>query len=255
MFKTTLLACAALTACASASMAAPVLVNGGFESSSYASNTEFGTRFGGQGVTGWAGTGYALYFFGGTQATTTANTEYAPGATQEYFRPNVTTSPNGGNFVALDGDSSFQGGTAATPGATISQQVTGLTAGLQYDVSFYWAGTQLLNRSGPTTEQLEVTFGNSTAFTPVVSEPSGGFSGWMGQTYRFTASAASQTLSFLSFGTPSGLPPISLLDGVTVQQSIPEPASWALVGTALLGAGLLATRRTGRGRVLPGAAA
>ena len=224
--------------------AVPLVANGGFESSSYSASSQFGLNSFGQGVTGWTGTGFELYFVGGTQTTVSAANQYNDPLT--YFRSNVTTSPDGGNFVALDGDSSFQGGTAATAGSTISQTISGLTAGLRYDVGFDWAGSELINRTGPTTERLAVQFGADAQTTATISVPSGGFSGWMRQSFNFMASGSSEVLTFLSFGTPAGQPPVALLDGVSVLQTVPEPASWATLalGLAILGVTLHSRRRT-----------
>ena len=221
----------------------PMVTNGSFEASSYGASSQFGSNSFGQGVTGWTGTGYELYFVGGTQTTVSAANQYDD--PQTYLRPSVTTSPNGGNFVALDGDSSFQGGSATTAGATISQTINGLTPGLQYDVSFDWAATELLDRTGDTTERLAVDFGSDAQTTATVSVPSGGFSGWMQQSFGFTASSASEVLTFLSFGTPTGSPPIALLDGISVVQAVPEPASWATLalGLVVLGGTLRTLRR------------
>ena len=254
MPKALLLASTLLIGATINAAAAPMLVNGGFEDhvSTYTARTQFGADFGGfggQGVTGWTATGFSLYYFGGTQTSVSAANSYSDPLT--YFRngttsganagnsgPAVPVSPNGGNFIALDGDSSFQCGTGCkSPGASISQTVTGLTAGQRYDVSFYWAGTQLINRNGPTTERMAVTFGGDQRSTNTVSVAPGGFSGWMQATLRFTANSASEALTFLSYGTPEGLPPVALLDGVSVTATVPEPASWALMIAGLFGLG------------------
>jgi len=231
------LVAAAVLGLGGVAQAAPAVANAGFESSSYSASSQFGANSFGQGVTGWTGTGYELYFVGGTQTTVSAANQYNDPKT--YLRPNVTTSPNGGNFVALDGDISLQSG------STISQTINGLTPGLQYDVGFDWAASELINRTGATTERLAVDFGSDAQTTATVSVPSGGFSGWMQQSFRFTASSASEVLTFLSFGTPSGSPPVALLDGVSVTQAVPEPASWAtlVLGLAVLGGTLRTLRR------------
>lgn len=52
----------------------------------------------------------------------------------------------------------------------------------------------------------------------------------------FTVSAAStgtEVLTLLSQGTPTSLPPIVLLDGVSLTNT-PEPATYGLVGLALI---------------------
>jgi hypothetical protein len=61
----------------------------------------------------------------------------------------------------------------------------------------------------------------------------------------FTATAATQVLSFLAKGTPGGAPPISFLDGVSLMAAVPEPTSWALmiVGFGAVGA-TMRRRRT-----------
>jgi hypothetical protein len=48
----------------------------------------------------------------------------------------------------------------------------------------------------------------------------------------FTPTSTSETLSFLAIGTPGGVPPLALLDGVSLSD-IPEPASWALLVSGL----------------------
>ncbi len=117
-----------------------------------------------------------------------------------------------------------------------------MTLGEPVSVGFWWAGAQLRPGSGPTTEQWQVSFGSQTQFTPVVNNASEGFTGWQYQTMSFTASGASDLLSFLAVGTPTGEPPFSLLDGVDVE--VPEPSSVLLIaGVAVLAAGLRKLRR------------
>jgi len=117
--------------------ATDVITNGSFSSSSYgATNSQFGTGFGGQGVTGWTGNGgYNIYF--GTSPQTNAASQY--GTPNEAFGASFNSlSPNGGAFVALDGDTQAQG--------SISQTLNGLEVGKTYTLTFDWAASQLRNR-------------------------------------------------------------------------------------------------------------
>jgi hypothetical protein len=75
-----------------------------------------------------------------------------------------------------------------------------------------------------------------------VNIPSQGFSGWMYQTFDFTATSASENLSFLAVGGPNGVPPFALLDGVTMN-AVPEGQSMALMIAGLLGVGVCIRRR------------
>ena len=65
------------------------------------------------------------------------------------------------------------------------------------------------------------------------------FQDWRKVTMTFTADAVNPVLSFLSVGTPDGLPPFALLDGVSLE-AVPEPSA-ALLGA--LGALALLRRR------------
>ena len=210
-----------------------VLTNGSFTDSAYpaGTNDQFGTGFGGQGVTGWTGNGgYNIWF--GTSPQTSANSQYSGG--NEAFSASFNSlSPDGGAFVALDGDVTARGG--------ISQNLTDLQVGKDYTLTFDWAASQLRNRHGATTEQLEVTFGGQTFSTGVLNVPDSGFSGWNQVTFHFTPTSASQTLSFLSIGTPSGLPPMAVLDGVSL--TVPEPATWAMMLIGFGGIGAMIRRR------------
>ncbi len=137
------------------------------------------------------------------------------------------TSPDGGNFLALDAAAGYRG-------AGISQTLTGLTVGNKYAVTFNWASGQQYGYTGATTESMQVSFGaNQVQSTSTVSNLDKGFTPWRQQTFVFTADGTSDVLNFLAVGTPSGLPPIVLLDGVGFA-AVPEPGSLALVGIGLL---------------------
>jgi hypothetical protein len=214
-----------------AAHAANLVTNGDFSATTYTQNNQFGTGYGGQGVTGWTGNGgYNLYFFAGTATTVSANSQYG-GGLEKLYGP-LPASPTGGNFVAIDGDLGAQG--------RISQSIAGLVVGQQYLLSFDWGAGQVQSRTGATTEEFSVSLGGETHTTSVVANPSASFTGWFHSTMTFTATNAIETLSFLSIGTPSGLPPIATLDGVSLT-AVPEPAAFGLLGIGLLG--LVAVRR------------
>lgn len=151
------------------------------------------------------------------------------------------TSPDGGNFVAADGDPNYS--------APFFQTISGLTAGQTYTLTFYQAAAQQVGLSGATTEQFEVTLGSQIQYSTLMTNPSEGFTPWNQQTMTFTATSASEVLTFLSLGAPGGAPPLGLLDGVSLNPpspppaSTPEPSGLALIG---IGAGIIALRRLQR---------
>ena len=218
-----------------AQAAANLIVNGDFESVSIATATQL-SRPGmtsGATLTGWTNNGYNFYFTPGSADTTGS---YSPeynnqlklwgannGGTGPSYIP--ATSPTGGNFVGADGGYIV---------GSLDQTVTGLTVGQKYVLSFYWAAGQQAGFNGATTESWGVTFGGQTYNTVTVSTPNHGFSPWRQDTVTFTASATSQVLSFLATGSPAGVPPFSLLDGVTLFAA-PEPATWAVMIVGMVG--------------------
>ena len=117
-----------------------------------------------------------------------------------------------------------------------------MTTGKSYTVSFYFAGAQQYGFTGATTEQWLVSLGSQQLATAVLSDTSHGFTGWQYTSLTFTATATSEVLSFLAVGTPSGVPPFTLLDGVSMVAA-PEPGSAAMLVTGVLAIAFFARRR------------
>ena len=233
-------AAAVLAAALAPAQATPVIINGGFETLSPATtgSTEFGTRYGGQVVTGWTTGGYNFLFKPGTADTTGAANEFGQqlmlwGPGNGSANGLTASSPAGGNFIGADG---------AYGQAAIQQTITGLDVNSVASITFYWAGAQQYNFDGATTEAWQVSLGGETHSTPVVSNLNHGFTGWQKTTLSFVVTSTTEVLSFLAIGTPAGVPPFSLLDGVSITE-VPEPTSLALLGAGLGAAGLLSRRR------------
>jgi hypothetical protein len=206
-----------------AAQATDLVTNGNFERLLVPGvSAEVGSRFPSQQITGWTSTGYNFVFASGTADTSGSNGEYGPiylwGPKNGSDNGLPASSPAGGNFVAMDG---------AYAVGPLSQTINGLTPGVATAVSFYWAGAQQGGYSGATTEQFSVSLGSDTQFTPVLDNVSQGFTGWRREVLTFMPTSSSEVLSFLAVGTPAGVPPFSLLDGVSVSAA-PEPAAWAL---------------------------
>jgi hypothetical protein len=152
-------------------------------------------------------------------------------------------------------------------GYTISQTIS-LPANTQYELSFDTAAAQQTIASGglggATTDYWQVSLGSDIEYlceggvgqatacssgNPLFSIPSEGFSGWSQEEMIFNSGAGgSEMLQFLAVGTPSGIPPFMLLDSVGLQAvpEVPEPASYALFGTALVLVGFATGRRRNR---------
>lgn len=233
-------AAVALLSVGAAKAAPELVVNGGFETSTISTPTQIARPgVSGTTLTGWTNAGYNFLFTPGSADTTGSySTEYSnylklwgPNSGSANGMP--ATSPVGGNYVGADGN--YQTG-------SISQTIGGLTIGQMYQLSFYWAAGQQAGYDGITTENWGVSFGGQNYRTATVTTANHGFTPWRQEVVYFTATATSQLLSFLAQGTPAGVPPFSLLDGVSLTAA-PEPATWLLMMVGLGGVMFVARRR------------
>ena len=152
-------------------------------------------------------------------------------------------SPVGGNYVASDGDRNL--------GAPITQTVSGLFPGTEYEVSFDWAAAQQTGFTGETTHAWEVYLTDSSNVqiknfnTGFITNPSEAFQPWRPASFTFTATQSSHLLTFFADGGPAGLPPFALLDNVSLV-AVPESSTlvalFTCVGLATLRRRRLVTR-------------
>lgn len=175
------------------------------------------------------------------------------------------TSPGGGNYLAADADPTFS---AAGPN-TVNQLIN-VIPGHNYMLSFLYAAAQEKNQQGSTQDAWQVSLNGviliapdsstlvtpnpgggsptaKTTTTPVLSIAQQGFSGWKQETFNFIAPAGpvSQLLSFLAVSPNNGLPPMILLDAVSITATaVPEPVSLTLVCVALAGMGMVRRKRS-----------
>ncbi len=224
----------ALSTLALSARANNIIVNGNFSST-----TDIGSYSGTSGqlgyninATGWTilNSGYDFVFNSAANAETgTTGVDgslslWGPDSPDGGSQNDFSDIPGGGNFVGADG--------AYEVGA-ITQTVNGLVVGDTYTLGFWWAAAQQAGYTGGTSSEWTVTLGTQSHSTVAENIPSEGFSGWMYQTFSFTATSASETLSFLATGTPGSTePPFALLGGVTL--GVPEPGSWMLVIAGLM---------------------
>lgn len=120
---------------------------------------------------------------------------------------------------------------------SISQDLTGLTAGQQYTVSFYGAGNP---NAGPTDKELHVSAAGINSFYSFsISGHDNSNLGWALQTFIFVATSTTETLTFAgTTGGPAGV----ALDNISIAAT-PIPGAILLFGSALGGLGLLGYRR------------
>lgn len=240
-----LLVSAFFTFSVTSAIAGPILVqNGNFELSSAGGNKRInGTTpvAGYTTLTGWtssekgsdvnSGKGGYNFLLNGATATTSSSALRLEGGANGF-----TGSPTGGNFFASDSQ--------WYPGV-LSQLISGLTIGTSYLLTFDFALAQQTGYTGANYDNYwQVGFGNASQNSTKLTIPDNGFSGWKTATMAFTATSASEMLSFLARGTAPGAPPFMLLDNVALNAAqVPEPATWTMLLGGLGLIGFMARRR------------
>lgn len=138
----------------------------------------------------------------------------------------------GGYWQNADGIRSIDlsGGNAGS----ISQDITGLTIGARYDLSFALAGNPA---GGPAVKTVNVSVGDENAnFTFDTTGKTLAAMGWVMKTFRFTAGATTERLTFTSLNNTAYGP---ALDKVSIAATVPLPAGVFLLGGALADLGLM----------------
>ena len=199
-------------------------------------------------VTGWSSTstsGYNILFNAANATTAEPLSRFSETGQDLRQVPSNSAAFGMGStnqFMALDGASGVQG--------ALTQQINGLVAGQTYTLTFDWAADQLQDRTGSITEDLLVSLGSQShttetlAYNTTDSHSATVNSAWVLETMTFTATSSSEVLSFLSQGTPSGDPPMALLDNVSLTNNgVPEPATWGLMIVGFGGVGATLRRR------------
>lgn len=179
-----------------------------------------------------------------------------------------------GNYVEADGNPLYESG--------FQRQLTGLTVGQTYTLSFYQGASQQTGFVGDTTSQWIVSLGTSGLFSASSSDPSvpdslcgtscvyssadptasiaattlmnvptGTTVGWNFVSVNLTPDVTNPFLSFLAWGdngNTTNLPPIAFLSGVNASKGLgaPEPATLSIIGVGLIGLGAVARRRRGK---------
>ena len=196
--------------------------------------------------TGWTGGGGLIFVT--NQAGVNNSGLYLP----VYNSPPFPTPPLSSNFVEADGNPYYEN--------SFSYQLSGLTVGKTYTLSFFQAAGQQQGFTGDTTNQWIVGLGTggfsvnsigggfdsytlndptgSVAVTPLMSVPTGTYVPWEQVTVTLKADATNDLLTFLAWGdngNTANLPPIAFLDIAGNGAAVPEPASLALIIVGMVG--------------------
>jgi hypothetical protein len=153
--RTALVALAAISI--TSAVSANSFTNGSFELNGGAGQLNYGPA-NSTTLTGWSvpNGGYTFVTTAELAATGTPNSQFGGNiswwSTQNGGLNTITASPDGGYFVAIDG---------AYEQEPLQQIINGLTIGKTYTTTFYWALAQQNGFTGPTTDNVQVSLGNS----------------------------------------------------------------------------------------------
>ena len=210
--------------------AAEYVTNGGFEQSQYNYSLPlFGIN---TPATDWTSTGDWVMFCSGS------GVRCDNSATYGYLTPTVPLSPQGGNFIAIDGTDGFNG--------SIYQTISGLTVGETLTLSFYLATAQECCATDPTTETVTVSLGDQSYTPATIDTDGGGTTPWAHYSTTFTYDGVGNILTFINAGT--GTPPYALVDGVSLTgvTGAPELSTWAMMLSGFAGVVFVARARRRR---------
>jgi hypothetical protein len=155
----------------------------------------------------------------------------------------VNSVDGSGWYISSDGDPAYSG--------SITQLLTGLTAGTKYDVSFWQAAGQFdCYKEGAncidgtynqaTTNWWEVGFGGVVQSSRTMAKAANApVSAWQKEVLTFVAAGSTAMLEFMANGTPGNQPPTALLSAISVtpQDTPPEPPTGVPSPLGVLGCG------------------
>ncbi|MEJ5149541.1 Ig-like domain-containing protein [Comamonas sp. MYb396] len=130
-------------------------------------------------------------------------------------------SPDGGNFLRLQGNGYDPLGSSGV----IQQTLSGLVAGTTYELQFYQTiSAHNLAGIGTVPGHIQVTFGSEVYSSPVLTAPAvGTAAAWQLITMSFTASATTQLLELRGVPDASAGWAEMAIDGVTISRTSGTP--------------------------------